>query len=439
MIYGVSSALKTSDPARAGALKRAIWGVRLGPISAAKAMPWRWYYEDDADPGWMRVAHRHGHDAGQGGCEPAEDAGKFQGQRKGPQPAQWDRSGARRANTRRGPQWSCPGCLTRNDMQRTTCRSQPCGLPRPMEVTLGAKVATGSNAIPLGSRAAMDIGKAASRAAWGQRRPEDGPGLTPGRQTPTQLATSKADAGACRAQSAAGGSGGAHASSIKKVIDMARTLGASDETVKLLTTDAAKAAESLPVDRRPLGARYDSARAKVAKATSRLDASTERVRVALEEQEAADAASFVARQQLAEVEAEVAHTPGPDVRITASQADAMEQLLLAIAAGTLGPEDASKASTLAHGLRGRQAEEEEAEGEHRDDTDMEQAAVDVSAEAQEVRVAAEQSLQQVGSCADDASDVADAARDRAGADARRHEGSRTPPRQCGARQACSVP
>ena len=285
-------------------------------------------------------------------------------------------------------------------------------------------MATGGNAAPLGVRSPTAPSPVMQAAA------DKAAGRSPGAATPLRQEAPTAVIGSpvqhvvdTRTSSPEG---------LQEVLRIARSAGASEETLKLLASDAAKAAEALPADKRPLGARYDSARAKVAKATSKLSACTERVRVAVEEQEAADAALFQARQQLAAVEAEVAQAPGPDLRIPAAQAHEVEQLLLAIATGTLGPEDATKAAALAGGFRGRPAEERAEEGEN--DTDMEEVAVDAAAEAQEARAAAEQSLRRSASSAAAEPD-AHSDQGTVGADARRHGGSRTPPRQRPGQQA----
>ena len=178
----------------------------------------------------------------------------------------------------RKPEWQCTACGTKNFMDRTCCRRcAVSGQPG------SAQVAS--------SLAGTVQGKEARTGQRGTLQPRLPPGsvwASPARkEMPPRTLAAKATA-------------------LDQALAAAWAAGASQDALAALRTDVAGAKQEA-ADTRPLGARLDSARAKVLRAATKASAAEEAVRQAVERQQAA---SVQQEEAQAELNSLLAQMPG---------------------------------------------------------------------------------------------------------------------------------
>jgi len=118
----------------------------------------------------------------------------------------------------------------------------------------------------------------------------------------------------------------AKAAALEKAVSAARAAGASSDAVLALQREVQTAKQSA-ADKRPLGARLDSAKAKVARAENKLAAADYAVQQAIERQDEAKSQVEAERQELLALEKEVASSPAPPHMHPASMAQTMRALM----------------------------------------------------------------------------------------------------------------
>ena len=109
------------------------------------------------------------------------------------------------------------------------------------------------------------------------------------------------------------------------MVAAARAAGASEATVAALAEDA-QIAKREAAEGRPLGARLDSARARVSRCAAKLATAEEAVAVATWQHEAAEKELAESRAAMAELEAEVAQAPAPPDGVEATPSTLEEAL-----------------------------------------------------------------------------------------------------------------
>ena len=116
------------------------------------------------------------------------------------------------------------------------------------------------------------------------------------------------------------------------MVAAARAAGASEATVAALAEDA-QIAKREAAEGRPLGARLDSARARVSRCAAKLATAEEAVAVAKSQHEAAEKELAESRAAMAELEAEVAQAPAPADGVEAGKAtpNTLEEALAEVA------------------------------------------------------------------------------------------------------------
>ena len=240
-------------------------------------------------------------------------------------------------NEQRKPEWRCAHCSTMNFMDRTYCRSPTCG----------ELWTAGSGGMP---------SKVASKVATAPRPPvAAGPRLPPG---------------SVWAESQPGGSPhapgdhkpAARVAALERAAAATREAGASAEAREAIDRELA-AAKVEVASTRPLGARLDSARAKVRKANAKLEAADVALTKAQTQRAEASDQAARAAEELKALEDECAEHSMPQPGLV----DGVRKLLAALEGRAGGlPEEVVDSMAQLHLLTGTSEQAEAMEDEMRD-------------------------------------------------------------------------